>query len=71
MIAPPRWSVTSRGQWLYLRNVPFATPDNDIFGEFDENLREAFWRETELFFESTVREDRSVARSVDGLTTPS
>ena len=63
MIADDRATALVRnfaGQWLYLRNVPFATPDNDIFGEFDENLREAFWRETELFFESTVREDRSV-----------
>ena len=48
------------GQWLYIRNVPFATPDSDKFGEFDENLREAFWRETELFFESTLREDRGI-----------
>ncbi|MGH9786669.1 MAG: DUF1592 domain-containing protein [Terriglobia bacterium] len=46
--------------WLYLRNLRLANPDPDAFPEFDENLREAFARETELFFESMLREDRSV-----------
>ena len=35
-------------------------PDPDFFPEFDDNLREAFRQETELFFESMLREDRSV-----------
>ena len=48
------------GQWLYLRNIRTLYPDPDVFPEFDENLREAFQRETELFFESQLREDRSV-----------
>ena len=48
------------GQWLYLRNVSSLTPDEDRFPDFGESLRLAFKRETELFFESVLREDRSV-----------
>ena len=48
------------GQWLYLRNLAAASPDARLFPDFDDNLRQAFRRETELFFESIVQEDRSV-----------
>ena len=48
------------GQWLYLRNLQSIVPDAVVFPEFDDNLREAFVRETELFVESLVREDQSV-----------
>ena len=48
------------GQWLHLRNVRVATPDPRVFPDFDENLREAFQRETELFVTTQLREDRSV-----------
>ena len=48
------------GQWLYLRNVKAAQPDQEIFPYFDENLREAFQKETELFFDAMLREDHSV-----------
>ena len=47
-------------QWLYLRNLASMTPDMRLFPDFDENLRQAFREETELFFESVMREDRSV-----------
>jgi hypothetical protein len=47
-------------QWLYLRNLASSTPDMRLFPDFDDNLRQAFRRETELFFESILREDRSV-----------
>jgi hypothetical protein len=47
-------------QWLYLRNLAAARPDMRLFPDFDDNLRQAFRRETELFFESILREDRSV-----------
>jgi hypothetical protein len=47
-------------QWLQLRNLGLAAPDLEQFPYFDENLRQAFRRETELFFESILREDRSV-----------
>ena len=48
------------GQWLYLRNMRLVTPEQSVFPTFDQNLRHAFQRETELFFESMLREDRSV-----------
>ena len=47
------------GQWLFLRNVPGTGPAASLFPDFDDGLRQAFRRETELFFESLVREDRS------------
>jgi hypothetical protein len=47
------------GQWLYLRNLQDVQPDRILFPEFDENLRQAFQTETELFFESVLRENRS------------
>jgi hypothetical protein len=48
------------GQWLVLKNIREASPDADLFPDFDENLREAFLQETSLFFESQLKEDRSV-----------
>jgi hypothetical protein len=48
------------GQWLRLRNVTAVRPDTRMFPDFDENLRQAFRRETELFFGSIIEEDRSV-----------
>jgi hypothetical protein len=47
-------------QWLYLRNLVAVNPDARLFPDFDDNLRQSMRRETELFFESIVREDRSV-----------
>jgi hypothetical protein len=47
------------GQWLYFRNVATVRPDPDIF-RFDVSLREALQKETALFFDSMLREDRSV-----------
>ena len=47
-------------QWLYLRNLESFTPDLRLFPDFDDNLRQAFRQETDLFFESVLREDRSV-----------
>ncbi len=47
-------------QWLHLRGLESVTPDLRKFVNFDDNLRQAFRRETELFFESVLREDRSV-----------
>lgn len=48
------------GQWLYLRNLPAATPNLDMFPDFDEGLRQDMRRETELFFGSIINQDRSV-----------
>jgi hypothetical protein len=53
------------GQWLYLRNLATSNPDMRIFGGFDDNLRQAFRRETELFFGNIIREDRSVLELLD------
>ena len=48
------------GQWLRLRNVEAVTPNAALYRDFDDNLRQAFRQETELFFDSVLREDRSV-----------
>ncbi len=47
-------------QWLHLRNLASITPDMRLFPDFDDNLRQAFRQETELFLDSILREDRSV-----------
>jgi hypothetical protein len=47
-------------QWLYLRNLDSARPDARLFMDFDDNVRQALHRETELFFGSVLREDRNV-----------
>jgi hypothetical protein len=47
-------------QWLHLRNLDSITPDLRLFPDFDDNLRQAFRKETELLFEEVLRQDRSV-----------
>jgi mono/diheme cytochrome c family protein len=47
-------------QWLHLRNLDSMTPDMRLFPDFDDNLRQAFRQETELFVDSILRENRSV-----------
>jgi mono/diheme cytochrome c family protein len=47
-------------QWLHLRNLKSSAPDLEAFPDFDDNLRQAMKQETSLFFDSIVREDRSV-----------
>src|SRR5215831_15507434 len=48
------------GQWLYLRNLKNFQPNSLEFPDFDDNLRQAFQKETELFFASVIHEDRNV-----------
>ena len=48
------------GQWLLLRNLQSSRPDNKTFPDFDDNLRQAFRKETEMLFDSIVREDHNV-----------
>ena len=55
-----RWMNDFVGQWLTVRNIQAHDPSADLFREFDDNLRAAMARETELFFEHQVREDRNV-----------
>jgi mono/diheme cytochrome c family protein len=47
------------GQWLRLRNIDSLAPSTTVFRDFDDNLRQAFRQETELFFDSVLREDRN------------
>jgi Protein of unknown function (DUF1592)/Protein of unknown function (DUF1588)/Protein of unknown function (DUF1587)/Protein of unknown function (DUF1585)/Protein of unknown function (DUF1595) len=63
MLADARSSALVKNfanQWLVVRNVRNVSPDGDLFPEFDENLREALARETELFIEHIIRNDRDV-----------
>jgi len=63
MLADPRSEAlisNFTGQWLNVRSLKASEPVVNLFPDFDDNLRAAFQREVELFFESIVREDRSV-----------
>jgi hypothetical protein len=68
MLADPRAEslVTNfASQWLFLRDVDNKKPDELLFPDFDEGLRQAFRRETELFLDSVLLEDRSVLDLID------
>ena len=52
-------------QWLTLRNLAVASPDHGRFPSFDDNLRAAMRKESDLFFEAIVREDRSILEFLD------
>jgi hypothetical protein len=63
MLADPRSEALVNNfaaQWLYLRDVDVKAPDVFLFRDFDEGLRQSFKRETELFLDSILRENRSV-----------
>ena len=63
MLADPRSKAlvdNFAAQWLFVRNLQSFLPDTQTFPNFDDNLREAFRGETELFVESIIREDRNV-----------
>jgi hypothetical protein len=63
MLADPKARALAEnfaGQWLHLRNLENIRPNSDEFPDFDNNLRQAFRREAELFFASILDEDRSV-----------
>jgi hypothetical protein len=53
------------GQWLELRKLESVTPDRQRFPEFEEYLRMSMRQETELFFDSIVRQDRSILDFID------
>jgi hypothetical protein len=53
------------GQWLQLRNLASSVPIMLDFPDFDDNLRQSFKTETEMLFESIMREDRSVVDLLD------
>jgi hypothetical protein len=63
MLADPRSESLVNNfadQWLRLRNLDSITPDARLFPDFDDNLRQAFRRETELCFDEMMRDDHSV-----------
>src|SRR5262249_23145387 len=53
------------GQWLQIRNLRSLNPDRERYPGFDEALREAMFRETELFLAEVIREDRSILDLID------
>ena len=68
MLADPKAAALVEnfgGQWLHLRNVAGWTPDPVRFPGFDDSLRYAFERETALFLDHLIREDRSVLELID------
>ena len=68
MLADPRSHELVKnfaGQWLELRTLESSTPEGTTYPDFDDNLRQAFRTEAEMFFESLIREDRSVIDLLD------
>ncbi|MEX2303584.1 MAG: DUF1592 domain-containing protein [Bryobacterales bacterium] len=68
MLADPRSEALVNnfaGQWLHIRNVSGFRPSPELLFHFDDNLRQAFEQETELFFNSIIRENRSVLDLLD------
>ncbi len=68
MLDDPRSSAlvsNFAAQWLQLRNLQSTAPVADLFPDYDDNLRQAFRIETEMFFEYVMREDRNVVELLD------
>ncbi len=53
-------------QWLTLRRLAATTPDRERFPSFDARLKDDMLRETQMFFEAVMHEDRSILDFVDG-----
>ena len=69
MLADPKtWALVQNftGQWLEIRRLESAQPDRERFPDFDEYLRASMLKETELFFQYVMREDRSILDFIDG-----
>lgn len=68
MLASPKATAFTKnftGQWLDLRDINFTEPDANLYPEFDELLRISMVRETELFFEDILQNNRSLTTFVD------
>ena len=68
MLADPKakaLAINFAGQWLQFRQIETIAPDPELFPAFDEELRQAMRRESELFFEAVMREDRSILEFLD------
>jgi hypothetical protein len=69
MLADPKSEALVRnftGQWLNVRSLAASEPVVNLFPDFDDNLRNAYQREIELFFAAVVQEDRSILELLDG-----
>lgn len=67
MLASPKTAALTEnfvGQWLKLRDIDFTEPDRRLYPEYDDLLRAAMVRETELFFEELLKNDLSVLNFV-------
>lgn len=64
---PKSFALTENfaGQWLQFRNIDVVKPDPGVFPLFDDGLRYSMRRETELFFDCIVRQDRSLLELLD------
>jgi len=63
MLADPRSQALATnfaGEWLHLQNLRDVSPDLFLFPDFDRTLSQSMWHETELLFDSIMREDRNV-----------
>jgi hypothetical protein len=68
MLADPKSAALVQnfaGQWLTLRKLDYVVPDPETFPGFDPDLRSAMVRETELFFDAVLREDRPILELLD------
>lgn len=67
LVDPKAKSLASNfaGQWLQFRQIEAIAPDPELFPAFDEELRRAMRRESEIFFEAVMREDRSILEFLD------
>lgn len=68
MLADPKASALVRNfafQWLQIKRIEFISPDGKLFPTFNDKLRSAMLKETELFVESVLREDRSILDLID------
>ena len=68
MLADPKAEALTAnfaGQWLHLRNLTSIKPDPEKYPEFDSDVRAAMQREAELFFESVIKDNRSVLDFID------
>ena len=69
MLASPKAEALVKnfvGQWLELRTLDASRPNEVIFPNFDDNLRQSLRRETELFFQALLQEDRSALDLLKG-----
>lgn len=60
-----RFTTNFTGQWLNLRDIDFTTPDKQLYPEYDDRLKDACLKETQLFFDEVLHKNLSVSNFVD------